>query len=137
MRIVTGMLLTLLGVVVAIAGCGPVGVDAGGGQPDGGDQEATAVEASDADADIVITAEDMAYVDPPAELSAGTHTVALDNQGSSHHDLVVEETDETVLSAAGGETAVGEVTLEPGTYTFYCSVPGHRSAGMEFEVTVQ
>ena len=29
------------------------------------------------------------------------------------------------------------LNLKPGTYVFYCSVPGHRAAGMEGKLTVQ
>jgi uncharacterized cupredoxin-like copper-binding protein len=29
------------------------------------------------------------------------------------------------------------VTLKPGTYKFYCSVPGHRQAGMEGTLEVK
>jgi len=29
------------------------------------------------------------------------------------------------------------VTLKPGTYQFYCPVPGHKAAGMKGTLTVQ
>jgi uncharacterized cupredoxin-like copper-binding protein len=38
-------------------------------------------------------------------------------------------------SFVGGSKTV-TVTLKPGTYSFYCSVPGHKQAGMEGTLTV-
>lgn len=37
---------------------------------------------------------------------------------------------------AEGDTDVGSAELNPGTYTFYCDIPGHRQAGMEGTLTV-
>ncbi len=46
------------------------------------------------------------------------------------HDFVIDEFDAHV-GAKAGETATGGFTASrAGTYTFYCSVPGHREAGM-------
>lgn len=98
---------------------------------DGGDEE-------DAGAGETFTfvAVDIDWADTPGELPAGEVTLEIDNQGDILHDLTVEELgDETVAEAEGGETDSGAVELEPGEYTVYCSVPGHREAGMETTVT--
>ena len=34
-------------------------------------------------------------------------------------------------------TATVNVTLKPGTYTFFCEAPGHRQAGMYGTLTVK
>jgi plastocyanin len=87
----------------------------GGGGEDSGD--AVAIEAIDID-----------YVGVPDTVPAGDVTFALNNTGNLEHNIVIEELgDELVTEAQGGETAEGTVTLEPGTYTLYCSIPGHRS----------
>jgi uncharacterized cupredoxin-like copper-binding protein len=41
----------------------------------------------------------------------------------------------TPTFASGTKTFT--VNLKPGTYTFFCSVPGHRQAGMQGTITVQ
>lgn len=52
------------------------------------------------------------------------------------HDLVIDEVG-FPLEAEPGEPAEGGLRIDdPGTYTAYCSVAGHREAGMETTVTV-
>ena len=54
------------------------------------------------------------------------------------HDLVSDEID-VYAYAHAGETAVGGFTApnEPGRYQFWCTIPGHRDAGMEGWITVE
>ncbi|NED97650.1 hypothetical protein G1H11_20330 [Phytoactinopolyspora alkaliphila] len=93
------------------------------------------------DGDVVETinveAGDLYFEGIPDTLPAGTIEIVLDNVGDMPHDVTIEELDDLlVVAAGGGESATGTVTLEPGEYTFYCAVPGHRPQ-MEVTVTVE
>jgi uncharacterized cupredoxin-like copper-binding protein len=53
------------------------------------------------------------------------------------HDFTVDGLHSHV-SADAGETAEGGLRAdEPGSYTYYCSVAGHREAGMEGTLIVE
>lgn len=78
------------------------------------------------------------YEFDPAEITipAGEDLAIVLTATDIEHDFTVEEFD-THVSAEAGETADGGLRAEePGTYTFYCSVEGHREAGMEGTLTV-
>ena len=73
----------------------------------------------------------------PAEVAvaaAGEYDVKFVNDGGVLHDLTFA--DGTKVSAEGGKTATGSVTIPAGGLTFICSVPGHADAGMRGSVTV-
>jgi plastocyanin len=85
--------------------------------------------------------------DPAGQLSydakqlsanAGAVTIAFSNSSPVEHNLTVAQ-GSAVLGATptftGGSKSLG-LKLKPGKYTFYCSVPGHRQAGMEGTLTV-
>ncbi len=89
-------------------------------------------------ADEVVTGTD-AFVFEPDEFRAEQgDRIGLVCEGSLPHNLVVETPSEDVLvvECGGREAAVGDLAVEPGTYTFFCDIPGHREAGMEGSVTV-
>ena len=73
---------------------------------------------------------------PTTELRAGKITFQVKNDGKIPHDLAVKETsDKTELIPAAG-TAELTITLKPGKYLLYCTVPGHEAAGMKIDITV-
>src|SRR5688500_9684555 len=82
----------------------------------------------------------LAYTETELTTAAGSNTIELDNPAGLSHDVVVEdeggnEIGRTEVISSGSTSAT--VELEPGTYTFYCSVDGHRAAGMEGTLTVE
>jgi plastocyanin len=82
----------------------------------------------------------LAYTTTSATAKAGKVTVEFDNPQALTHDVAIEsssgeEIGKTELVADGSDSTT--VDLKPGTYTFYCSVPGHREAGMEGTLTVK
>ncbi len=82
----------------------------------------------------------LAYTTTSASSKAGKVTIDFNNPQPLPHDVKIESSDGeevggTDTVSEGSESAT--VELEPGTYTFYCSVPGHREAGMEGTLTVK
>jgi plastocyanin len=75
-----------------------------------------------------------------ATARAGQVTVDFSNLSGVPHNVAIEDSSgktlgETEIIPKGSESTV--VNLKPGTYTFYCAVPGHREAGMEGTLTVK
>lgn len=85
-------------------------------------------------------AEGLAYTSDTATAKAGKVTVDFTNSQPLTHDVAIEDSagktiGKTELIAEGSDSTV--VDLKPGEYTFYCTVPGHREAGMEGTLTVK
>jgi plastocyanin len=69
---------------------------------------------------------------------AGAIEVTYINDGQIMHTLLIENRKDLNLKVeTAGEEDNGRLELQPGDYTFYCDVPGHRAAGMEMKVHVQ
>jgi uncharacterized cupredoxin-like copper-binding protein len=67
---------------------------------------------------------------------AGEITFEAKNDGKIPHDLAIKGTsDKTKLIPPGGSAEL-KVTLKPGKYELYCTVPGHEAAGMRLNITV-
>lgn len=84
----------------------------------------------------------LAYLVSDATAPAGALEIDSRNDATIPHDIALQEgTDGPEL--AKGETVSGggvssiSVDLRPGTYTFYCTLPGHREGGMEGTLTVR
>lgn len=70
---------------------------------------------------------------------AGKVTIVLTNASPIPHDIAIKGQGVDVKSAivTGGGRATVSAVLKPGTYSFYCSVPGHADAGMRGTLTVK
>jgi glucose/arabinose dehydrogenase len=81
---------------------------------------------------------ELMYVQKSITLKAGASTIEFVNKSPLGHDVVVEQNGKTLgeTPIVTGGTAKLSLNLKPGTYKFYCSVPGHRMAGMEGTITV-
>jgi plastocyanin len=81
----------------------------------------------------------LAYRFASAQAPAGKLTVDSKNDASIPHDIAIEGNGVNVKGPVvqNGGTSKVSVTLKAGTYTFYCSVPGHREGGMVGKLTVK
>jgi plastocyanin len=82
----------------------------------------------------------LAYTQTDLSAKAGKATIEFDNPASIGHDVVIEDESGDEIAKTDvitDSTATTTADLKQGTYTFFCSVPGHREAGMEGTLNVK
>jgi plastocyanin len=71
---------------------------------------------------------------------AGKVTISFTNNAPENHNFTLTTASGAMVGATPtftGGTKTLSVNLKPGTYTFFCSVPGHEMAGMKGTLTVK
>jgi FtsP/CotA-like multicopper oxidase with cupredoxin domain len=73
------------------------------------------------------------YIKGDLMVPSGTTAINVVNEGAAPHNLVFDvEGGPATSDLNGGESATLDISgLDDGTYTVYCSIPGHREGGME------
>ena len=71
---------------------------------------------------------------------AGSDTIDFTNDSSTPHDVTIEDSGGNQVAQTdtiSGDTTTATADLQPGTYTFFCSVDGHEAAGMKGTLTIK
>lgn len=136
----------------ALIGCGDEGEDKAPPNPRagietvegvavGGGGRVSTVEEGAAEIRVAAAPKGLAYTTDHVTVEAGETLLHFENPQSTSHDLDLEDADGELIAdmetIGGGYADVPIADLEPGEYVFFCSVPGHREAGMEGTVTVE
>ena len=126
--------LALIGLALAVAGCGG---------DDDEDEETSPPPPAAATGGTTLenpadAGGELAFEKDELTAPAGDITLVMENPSSLEHNIAVkgDGIDEKGPVVGEGETSEVSVTLEPGEYEFYCSVPGHEAGGMEGTLTV-
>jgi plastocyanin len=86
---------------------------------------------------IMASASELAYVPNALSAPAGRVTIRMTNPSQLQHSIALAVSGVTPGQVVGnGGVSEVSATLAAGTYTFYCTVPGHRQAGMTGTLTV-
>lgn len=87
---------------------------------------------------IQVSAREFSFSLPTTDVKAGTITFVVQNDGTMEHDFAIRGNglEQKTSKIRPGESASLTVVLEPGTYTYLCTIPGHEQAGMVGTFTV-
>jgi uncharacterized cupredoxin-like copper-binding protein len=86
---------------------------------------------------VTIDAGNLYFKPENVAVEAGNVRITMVNVESGAHTLVIEGVPRFELAVNGkGSKDSNVVALKAGDYAFYCTLPGHRSAGMEGDLTV-
>ncbi len=80
---------------------------------------------------------DITYEVKEFSIPANTDVVVtLPNHGALEHNFVIDELSIASPLVPGGESGSVTINAPAGEYQYYCSVPGHKEAGMVGTLTV-
>ena len=128
------LVLVLAALVLALSACGggsssssTTPATTGGGGGGGGSTVQISADPSGA----------LKFEQTDVSATAGSITIDFTNMSSLPHDVTIEGNGASgATDQITDSTTSTTVDLDPGTYTFFCSVDGHRAAGMEGTLTV-
>jgi plastocyanin len=75
------------------------------------------------------------FVNAKATGTAGPATIEMPNASGIDHNIAIKGLGAGAIVKNG--TSSFKATLKPGTYTYFCEVPGHEAAGMKGTLTVK
>jgi len=125
-----GTLVAVAAAVLLAGGCGGVSTPAKAPGPQVRSAAPAAVGVL-----LDVTGAEYSFAPSPLKASAGRTTIRFTNKGAVEHDFAIDAL-HVHLVAQPGKMAEATLTLKPGTYKSYCSVPGHRQSGMQGTLTV-
>lgn len=133
------LLYLLIPFALLVAACGgsESTTNAGANEPGGHDGHDENSDVADDARTITVNAGSFEFDPATLEIEAGEAIEIELTAEDAEHDFVIDELDAHVRADAGDTATGGFTAEEPGTYTYYCSVAGHRQAGMEGELVVQ
>jgi plastocyanin len=128
-------------IVTALAGCGGGGSKATTPTPSASATATTSGAAAGGGEKLALAADKSRLKFNKSALSAkpGKVTIAMTNPSALQHNVAIEGNGVTAKGKIVGQGGTSTVTanVKAGTYTFFCSVDGHRQAGMEGKLTVK
>jgi plastocyanin len=124
------MVMLAIPIALMASGCG-------GGSSGGGTSTPSASGGGQV-IDIPIADSGFMFTKTTATATAGTVTLSAVNPQGTSHDISIKGNgvDEHGNQVSSGGTSTVTADLKPGTYEYYCSVPGHEAAGMKGTLTV-
>ena len=100
----------------------------------GAESEAKGAATETAAVVVKVTEKEYSIKLSPAKVHSGKVTFDVKNAGKVTHNLTIQGGKHTP-NIGPGKTATLTVTLKKGSYTLYCSIPGHRQLGMVTKLT--
>jgi plastocyanin len=86
---------------------------------------------------VAVSGRSFEFAPEEITVQAGEDIAIVLASEDSLHDFTIDELDAHVAAEEGATSVGGFRAEEPGRYTFYCSVEGHREAGMEGTLVVE